>query len=121
MNGIYIGCNNAYCKFVGLTKDEIIGRSDYDIHAKDMADFFINRDRLVYKYNRVFNNEEILTFPDGRNRLYHVIKAPFHNSLGNVIGLIGISRDISKLKDLSRSLHSDSNVIVIFIYISNST
>ncbi len=98
VHSVYMGCNEAFCKFTGLTKDKIIGRSDFDIHSQEKAKFFTNRDKLVFEHDRIFMNEETLTFPNGQNRLYHVIKAPFHNSSGDVIGLIGISRDISKLK-----------------------
>jgi PAS domain S-box-containing protein len=97
-NGVYLGCNAAFCSFTGLSKEKIIGRSDFDIHPKDKADFFIRHDDPVFRYNRASKNEETLVFPNGKTRLYQVYKAPFLDTKGKVVGLIGISRDITDLK-----------------------
>lgn len=98
VKGVYLGCNAAFCGFTGLSKQQIVGRSDYDIHPKEKAEFFIKHDEPVFRYNRALKNEETLVFPSGKKRLYHVYKAPFHDQAGKVIGLIGISRDINDLK-----------------------
>jgi PAS domain S-box-containing protein len=98
VNGVYMGCNAAFCGFVGLSKHQIIGRSDFDIHPKEKAEFFTRHDRPVIRYNRAFKNEETLVFPNGKERLYQVYKAPFHDSQGRITGLVGISRDITDLK-----------------------
>lgn len=98
VNSVYMGCNEAFSVFTGLSKHQIIGRSDFDIHPRDKAEFFTRRDRLIFQNNRAIKNEEELTFPNDRTRLYQVHKAPFHDARGRVIGLIGISRDITDLK-----------------------
>lgn len=98
-SSVYMGCNEAFCKFTGLEKDQIIGRSDYDIHPSEKAEFFTKRDQLVFRNDRAFKNEETLYFPNGTSRLYQVYKAPFHDRRNQVIGLIGISRDISDLRE----------------------
>ena len=98
VNGVYMGCNAAFCGFVGRLKHDIIGRSDYDIHPLDKAEFFVRHDIPVVRYNRALKNEETLVFPDGSERLYQVYKAPFHDPQGRIIGLVGISRDITDLK-----------------------
>ena len=94
-NGVYLGCNDAFCAFTGLSKEDIIGRSDYEIHPAEKADFFISRDKMVFRYNRGFKNEEDLTFPNGQTRTYQVYKVPLHDSTGRTIGLVGVSRDVS--------------------------
>ena len=106
VNGVYMGCNAAFCGFVGRLKHHIIGRSDYDIHPQEKAEFFVMHDIPVIRHNRAFKNEETLTFPDGKERLYQVYKAPFHDPQGRVIGLVGISRDITDLKSVGAEIGS---------------
>lgn len=97
-NSVYMGCNEAFCRFTGLHKGQIIGRSDYDIHPREKAEFFTKRDQLVFRNNRAFKNEETLHFPNGTSRLYQVYKAPFRDGKNRAVGLIGISRDITDLR-----------------------
>ncbi len=97
-NSVYMGCNEAFCIFTGLNKEQIIGRSDYDIHPQEKAEFFTKRDQLVFRNNRAFKNVETLNFPDGTSSLYQVYKAPFRDRTNRAVGLIGISRDITDLR-----------------------
>jgi len=40
IKGTYLGCNPQFSEFVGKPREEIIGRTDYDLFEKDVADFF---------------------------------------------------------------------------------
>ena len=99
-NGILISGNKAICRVLGLTKEEFAGKSDYELFPKDEADFFKIRDAMVYRNNRAYKNDEEMTYPDGIKRAFEVHKAPFHDEQGNILGLVGISRDITdRLKE----------------------
>ena len=95
INGMIMGCNQTLCRIMGMEKSEIIGRNDYDLFTRERAEFFIRRDGLVFRNNRPYKNEEWMTYPDGKRRKFEVYKAPFHDSEGRILGLIGISRDIT--------------------------
>lgn len=95
INGIMMGCNQATCDILGMTKDEIIGRSDFELFPREKAEHFIRRDGMIFRTNRPYKNEEWMVYPDGQKRKFEVYKAPFHDSKGNILGLIGISRDIT--------------------------
>ena len=85
---------------MGLTKEEFAGKSDYEIFPKEEADFFKIRDAMVFRNNRAFKNEETMSYPNGQKRTFEVHKAPFHDDQGNILGLVGISRDITdRLKE----------------------
>ena len=94
-NGVLLSGNKAICSVLGCTKEQIAGKSDYEIFPKEEADFFKIRDAVVIKNNRPCKNEEEMTYPDGRKRTFEVYKAPFHDEQGKIIGLVGISRDIT--------------------------
>lgn len=101
INGNMMGCNNAFCEIMGMTKEEIIGRSDYELFSREMAEFFIRRDEVIFRTNRSYKNEEWMVYPDGRRRRFEVYKAPFHDAEGKLLGLIGVSRDITEREKAS--------------------
>ncbi len=94
-NGIMIGCNQAICNILGMTKEEVIGLSDHELFPREKAEHFIRRDNLIFRTNKPYKNEEWMVYPDGHKRKFEVYKAPFHDSDGKILGLIGISRDIT--------------------------
>jgi PAS domain S-box-containing protein len=96
-NGIYLRCNPAFERFYGATEAEIVGRSDYDFVSRELADFFRDHDRKAMEAGQPCVNEEWLTFPqDGYRGLFETIKAPMYDNAGILIGVLGISRDITE-------------------------
>jgi PAS domain S-box-containing protein len=95
INGIMMGCNQATCNILGMTKDEIVGRSDYELFPREKAEHFTRRDDMIFRTNKPYKNEEWMVYPDGQKRKFEVYKAPFHDTEGKILGLIGISRDIT--------------------------
>lgn len=98
LNGVYLGCNLPFTIFVGKTKDEIVGKTDYDIFNKDTADFFRYHDQEMLKEKIPRHNEERLVYPDGKKIFIDMLKTPYWDAKGNLIGLLGISRDITENK-----------------------
>ena len=90
-----MGGNKAFCNIMGCSREQIVGKSDYEVFSKEAADFFQKRDEMIFRNNRPIKNEEVMTYPNGRQRTFEVYKAPFHDDQGKIIGLIGISRDIT--------------------------
>jgi PAS domain S-box-containing protein len=96
--GVYLGCNPPFATLVSRTKEEIVGKTDYDIFDAKMADFFRENDRKMMEQGLARHNEEWVTYPDGRSVLLDTLKAPYLNSHGLIEGIIGISRDITERK-----------------------
>jgi len=65
INGVYLGCNPPFAEFVGWSRAEIIGKTDYDLFDKEVADFFREHDRLMLELRQPRHNEEWITYPDG--------------------------------------------------------
>ena len=95
LDGVYLGCNPEFSKFVGLSRDKIIGKTDYDLFSKEVADFFRMNDRLMMKEGKARNNEEWVDYPDGEKVLLDTVKAPLSSSSGELIGLVGVGHDIT--------------------------
>jgi PAS domain S-box-containing protein len=104
-DGIYLSCNPAFEQFFGAKQKDIIGKTDYDFLDKDLADFFRNHDRRAMEANKPTINEEWLTIADtGYHGLYETIKTPMRDSHGNLIGVLGISRDITSRMQAEEAL-----------------
>ncbi|MCS5421363.1 MULTISPECIES: GGDEF domain-containing protein [Psychrilyobacter] len=94
--GVYLGCNKAFEGFVKLPREEVIGKTAYELLSKKEADLYFQKDQ------ELFNNPGIQIF-DGKaasseNDSYIVRfhKATFKNDKGEITGLIGVVFDITK-------------------------
>lgn len=93
--GVYLGCNEAFAELVGRSINEIVGKTDFDLFPEEIAKFFREKDREMFTDLQKKSNEEWVDYPDGRHVLLDTLKAPFYNEHGELIGLLGISRDIT--------------------------
>ena len=77
----YISINQAYGRAYGLNPEDVIGKSDYDIHPRNIADKFRQEDRLVMETgeSREFEEENV---EDGKKRFLHKVKVPVRDKHG---------------------------------------
>lgn len=95
-DGIYQGCNPAFAEFVGLPREEIVGKTDYDLFDTETADLFSEQDRLTLAHLVARRNEELVKYPDGRSVLLDTHKTPYWELEDTVAGVLGVSRDITE-------------------------
>ena len=99
LNGVYHSCNPTFERFFGAKEADIVGKTDYDFKDKDLADFFREHDRKAVEANGLNVNEEWLTFAaDGHSGLFETIRTPMRDAEGHLLGVLGISRDITERK-----------------------
>lgn len=102
-DGVYLACNERFEQFFGALEKDIIGRTDYDFVSKELADSFRANDLLAMQKGGLNINEEWISFAhDGHRELVETSKTPLHNSDGKLIGILGISHDITKRKQLEK-------------------
>lgn len=105
VEGVYLSCNPAFERFVGKTEAEIIGKTDYDLIPRDLADFFRMNDRKVIATGQPNLNEERITFADNNQvALLETIKSPMRESGGQTIGVLGIGRDVTRRYEAEAAL-----------------
>ncbi len=94
--GVYLACNPRFERCYGAREAGIVGRTDYDFVDRELADFFREKDRAAIAAGGPSANEEELIFADdGHRELVETIKTPMHDAQGQLIGVLGISRDIT--------------------------
>lgn len=98
VNGVFLGCNSAFEKLAGKKEKDIIGLSDFDLFDKEMATSFRDIDNEMLTQNKSRIKDEIVTYPDGTKVFLETIKTLYSNSDGTILGIIGISRDITERK-----------------------
>lgn len=103
-NNIYLGCNNNLVQLLDLssTKD-IIGKTNYDLPWKDDASYLDDFNNKVMKSGKSFKSEEVVKIGN-KTRTYVSEKVPICDLSKNVIGLVGISIDITESKKLENDL-----------------
>jgi two-component system, cell cycle sensor histidine kinase and response regulator CckA len=99
LQGRYLMLNTACAGFLGLAVEEVIGKDDRDLFPPGPAQTIMQRDREVMESGQTQTFEETATAA-GVTRTYLSTKGVYHDAQGKVIGLIGISRDVTGLKRL---------------------
>ncbi|MBN3873442.1 PAS domain S-box protein [Nostoc sp. JL33] len=85
--------NDTYCDFVGHSREELIGKSDYDFFPQAEADVFRQKDELVFTANITNENQDLFTDAQGITHLISTKKSCFQDETGNKF-LVGSIRDI---------------------------
>lgn len=108
--GKYVGGNNAFFEgFYEKDKSDVIGKTDVELSEdKNLAEYLIKKDREVidskkniYSKLKIRNSKNEVTY-------FESIKTPVINEKNEVVGIVGVSRDITKRKELENMLRQMS-------------
>ena len=97
--------NPATFSVIGRPPSEVIGRNEIEWHTdREQAEEILANDLAVMKSGQVQRVEERFTTPGGEPQTFLSTKAPMRNADGDVVGLVGVSTDISSLKAQEKQL-----------------
>jgi PAS domain S-box-containing protein len=113
--GIYQSCNPMFERFFGARETDIIGKSDFDFVDRELAASFREHDRIAMAADKPSVNEEWVVFADdGHRALLETIKTPMRDAGGKLLGVLGISRDITERKAAEDAIHNSNVELSLF-------
>ena len=106
--------NKAECDYLGKSKGELIGKSDFDLYDKEVAKISRDEDlEVIRTLKPILGKETISIKKDGQTTNFLTSKIPLFDLDGKVNGLIGISMDISPIKKKEDQLRNLINITSI--------
>lgn len=99
LTGRYDFINTAGAEVIGKNIEDIIGKLDSELFSPEIANETTERDELLYKNKGLINYEVSTVLPNGTIKTYLSTKGLIHNSKNKPIGLFGVMRDITAIKE----------------------
>jgi len=99
-NGVYTGCNSAFEQFIGLPKEQFIGKSVYEISPEDLADIYHARDKELLLSPGTQSYEAQVQHADGTRHDVIFNTATLFDADDHVDGIVGVIVDITDRKQM---------------------
>jgi len=96
--GVYLGCNRAFEGFIGLSKEQVVGMTVFDIYPQDLAKIYYEADEALFNRPGVQVYETSMLHADGCNHNVIFNKATYVDTNGRVVGIVGGILDITELR-----------------------
>ncbi|WP_207562579.1 sensor domain-containing protein [Sulfurimonas aquatica] len=108
-NFVYMGCNSSFEKFLGHSREEIIGKDDFSFFPQEVAEHFRDLDEKIFENKEAVFNSQWVTYPNGQEVYLHTTTSPFYDENGNIIGLVGNAVDLTKEQQLNDKLNHQAH------------
>jgi PAS domain S-box-containing protein/putative nucleotidyltransferase with HDIG domain len=110
----YVGCNEAFAAFLGRSRDDIIGKTVFDVNSAELAKRFDASDReLLVHPEQPIEDEVELPGPEGT--LLHILthKAAFSDVAGKPAGIIGVNLDVTEMRRAEQELVASAEQLAL--------
>jgi PAS domain S-box-containing protein len=96
--GRYTGCNLAFGTYLGRAREELVGKTVYELAPTDLADRYHEMDEALFADPGVQVYDASVVYADGSRHDVTFNKATFVGKNGCVEGLVGVILDITERK-----------------------
>ncbi len=102
--GVYLGCNTAFAEYIGLLREDILGKTVFDIAPHDLAEHYHRADleMLQNQTRQIYEGRVVNVDGSYRDVVFH--KSLFRNRSGEVMGIVGAMLDITDRKQAEEKL-----------------
>ncbi len=101
--GRYVLVNSAMSRRLGLSKEEILGKTALQLYEPEMSHRAMEEDLRVLRSGEVVDVEKVMGKGQGE-RIVHVRKVPLRSETGEVVGVVTVGRDITERKQMEERL-----------------
>ncbi len=106
LQGRFVIVNPAVAADFGCEPDDVVGRTDFDFHPKELAvQFHRDEQKIIDSEEPMIAREEFVITPNGNKKWVSTSKQPLRDNSGRVIGIVGIARDITDRKKAEEQVH----------------
>lgn len=104
-NSVILGGSKLHTELTGFSDSKaVIGKTDFDFSWKDQAERIQENDRFVMQNNQMVSFEERAKLSDDTMHIFLTQKSPLRGKSEKIIGILGVSIDITELKNTQRKL-----------------
>jgi len=118
LDGRYLFINKRWENIFNVTSQEVLGKTDFDLFPKEIAEKFIKNDQQIMQSGETFEGEEFAPHDDGLHT-YISIKVPLKDSKGLIYGMCGVSTDISERKKMEDKIKKSNEELESFASIAS--
>ncbi len=110
LDGKFITINAALERILGISREEIKGKTDYDIASMEAADYWRTHDKQVMATRKAIQIEEVADLQDGHH-IFLANKFPLVDAAGQIYGVGAISHDITDRKQAEEKLREQAALL----------
>ena len=102
----FLVTNAAHLQTVGVKSlSDIIGKTDFDFFPQELAEqYYADEQAVIQSGQPLLNRIELVVDQEGQQKWYLTTKVPLYDNSGAVVGLVGMSRDITLRKELEQQV-----------------
>jgi len=104
ITGRFTFVNEHLCDSLGASQEEILGRTAFDFYTTATAERFSQDDLYVFKNAEAFEDIQEFETKAGRHGYEQILKTPFHDGDGRMLGVQGISWDVTARKQAEEEM-----------------
>ena len=106
MDGVYLLCNHAFEQLTGKAESEVVGKTDFDLFAPERARYLRDTDKEAVETGGILVGEEwVVSEENGQSVLLETRKVPVMDAGGEIVGVLGVARDVTELKVSRQKIH----------------
>lgn len=109
-NGKYLKVNRAFCDFLEVREEEVIGKVESEIFSPEISQKAMENDEFVILTGKKVSYEFDHVDSQGKRTVVEVIKIPLHDG-DRVTGIVGEGRNITKQKLLIESKEKTRQIL----------
>lgn len=95
--------NQQFCETVGHSLDDLIGKTDYDLFSKQLADKYRADDERIMETGETYDEVEEVRSASGESIFVQTLKSPLRNADGEVVGVQGMFWDVTEEKRIEEA------------------